>query len=48
MLFRSVIEAIIEAIKTNNVNIEYILNDGTRLTKEQFTVSKQNPESAAE
>lgn len=43
-----IIEAIIEAIKTNNVNIEYILNDGTRLTKEQFTVSKQNPESAAE
>ncbi|MEK3764992.1 flagellar hook assembly protein FlgD [Solibacillus sp. FSL K6-4121] len=43
-----IIEAIIEAIKTNNVNIEYLLNDGTRLTKEQFTVSKQNPESAAE
>lgn len=33
-----VIEAIIEAIRTNNVNIEYILNDGTRLTKDQFTV----------
>ena len=37
-----VVEAIIEAIKTNNLNIEYILNDGNRLTKEQFTVIKQN------
>ncbi|MGN7478525.1 flagellar hook assembly protein FlgD [Solibacillus silvestris] len=49
-----VIEAIIEAIKTNNVNIEYILNDGTRLTKDQFTVventteTKNDEEQAAE
>ncbi|MBD8035426.1 flagellar hook assembly protein FlgD [Solibacillus sp. A46] len=42
------IEAIIEAIKTNNVNIEYILNDGSRLTKEQFTVITQNTETAPE
>src|SRR5690606_4755531 len=45
-----IVEAIIEAIKTNNVNIEYILNDGSRLTKDQFTVSSQTTqnENAAE
>ncbi|WP_079525212.1 flagellar hook assembly protein FlgD [Solibacillus isronensis] len=40
-----VIEAMIEAIKTNNVNIEYILNDGSRLTKDQFTVSSQTTQN---
>lgn len=40
-----VVEAIIEAIKTNNVNIEYILNDGSRLTKDQFTVSSQTAQN---
>ena len=30
------IQAIIEAITTNNGAIEYILNDGSRLSKEQF------------
>lgn len=40
-----VIEAIIEAIKTNNVNIEYILNDGSRITKDQFTVSSQTAQN---
>ena len=40
-----VVEAIIEAIKTNNVNIEYILNDGSRLTKDQFTVSSQTTQN---
>lgn len=41
----TVVEAIIEAIKTNNVNIEYILNDGSRLTKDQFTVSSQTTQN---
>lgn len=41
----NLVEAIIEAIKTNNINIEYILNDGTRLTKNQFTVKAQNTQS---
>lgn len=35
------INAVIEAIRSNNVNIEYILKDGTRLTKNQFTVVEQ-------
>lgn len=33
------IEAIIEAITTNNGVIEYILNNGTRLTKDQFELA---------
>ncbi len=33
------IEAIIEAITTNNGVIEYILNNGTRLTKDQFDLA---------
>ena len=37
------VEAVIEAIKSNNINIEYILNDGTRLTKDQFTVAGKLP-----
>lgn len=40
-----VVEAIIEAIKTNNVNIEYILSDGTRLTKDKFTVVENTTET---
>lgn len=37
----TMVEAVIEAIKSNNVNIEYILNDGTRLTKDQFTIAEK-------
>ncbi len=39
----NVIQAIIEAITTNsNGSIEYILNNGSRLTKEQFTLVSEN------
>ena len=41
------IEAIIEAIKTKNGVIEYILNNGERVTKEQFEIV-QNTETTEE
>lgn len=34
----TVVEAMIESVKTNNKQIQYILQDGTHLTKDQFTI----------
>ena len=43
---QDVIQAVIEAITTNsNGSIEYILNNGSRLPKEQFTLVSENQSS---
>ena len=43
---KSVIQAVIEAITTNsNGSIEYILNNGSRLPKEQFTLVSESSRS---
>lgn len=46
----NMMEAMIESVLTNNQQIQYILTDGTRLTKDQFTVvtEENSGETSAE